>query len=134
MRREDLDLIDNVKVAPVIFQEFVPAECDLRVTAVGEKLFAAAIRSPPSNCSIDFRMSVGNADLRAEELPAAVEQKLLALQKRLGLAYGAIDLRRTPDGEYYFFEVNTAGEFLFIEDRTGQPIAAAIADWLVGAM
>ena len=28
-------------------------------------------------------------------------------------------MRRTPDGEYYFFEVNTAGEFLFIEDLTG---------------
>ena len=51
--------------------------------------------------------------------------------ERLGLVYGAIDMRRTPDGEYYFFEVNTAGEFLFIEDRTGQPIARAIADWLI---
>ena len=51
-------------------------------------------------------------------------------RRGLGLVYGAIDLRRTPDNEYYFFEVNTAGEFLFIEDRTGLPIASAIADWL----
>ena len=50
--------------------------------------------------------------------------------KRLGLVYGAIDLRRTPAGDYVFLEVNTAGEFLFVEERTGQPIAAAVADWL----
>ena len=57
---------------------------------------------------------------------------MLALLERLGLEYAAIDMRRTPEGEYYFFEANTAGEFLFIEDRTAQPIARAIADWLAG--
>ena len=28
--------------------------------------------------------------------------------------------------------MNTAGEFLFVEDRTGLPITAAVADWLSG--
>ena len=50
--------------------------------------------------------------------------------RRLGLVYGAMDLRRTPDGDHVFLEVNTAGEFLFVEERTGQPISRAIADWL----
>jgi hypothetical protein len=49
---------------------------------------------------------------------------------RLGLVYGAIDLRRTPEGEHVFLEVNTAGEFLFVQERTGLPIAEAVADWL----
>jgi len=31
---------------------------------------------------------------------------------------------------FAFLEVNTAGEFLFIEERTGLPIAAALANWL----
>ena len=39
-------------------------------------------------------------------------------------------MRRTPQGEHVFLEVNTAGEFLFVEERTGQPISRAIADWL----
>ena len=130
LKPEDLPHLDAVRVAPVIFQEFVPAECDIRITAVGGKLFPAAIRSVARDGLIDFRMSVGDAAVSAENLPKAITAKLLALLKRLGLVYGAIDLRRTPDGEYYFFEVNTAGEFLFIEDRTGQPIARAIADWL----
>ncbi len=133
LRRQDMEYMDAVRVAPVIFQEFIPAESDLRITAVGGRLFTAAIRSAAREGSIDFRMSVGDAALRAENLPAEVTEKLLALLNRLGLVYGAIDMRRTPDGEYYFFEVNTAGEFLFVEDRTSQPIARAIADWLAGA-
>jgi glutathione synthase/RimK-type ligase-like ATP-grasp enzyme len=131
LRPEDLTHMDAVRVAPVIFQEFVPAECDLRITAVGDSLFPAAIRMPHEG-PVDFRMHVGNSSVRAETLPADLCDKVLELQRRLGLVYGAIDVRRTPQGEYYFFEVNTAGEFLFIEDRTGQPIARAIGDWLSG--
>lgn len=130
LKSEHMAHLNAVRVAPVIFQEFIPAESDLRITAVGGKLFAAAIRSVARDGLVDFRMSVGDAALSAEELPKEVSDRLLALLKRLGLVYGAIDMRRTPEGEYYFFEVNTAGEFLFIEDRTDQPIARAIADWL----
>lgn len=128
----DLDVIEAVRVAPVIFQEFVPAECDLRITAVGGRYFPAAIRSGQSEDRTDFRMTVGEASVEAEALPHDILRKLDALMDRLGLVYGAIDMRRTPDGEYYFFEVNTAGEFLFIEDRTRQPISEGIAEWLSG--
>jgi glutathione synthase/RimK-type ligase-like ATP-grasp enzyme len=50
----------------------------------------------------------------------------------LGLEYGGIDFRLTPDGQYIFFEINTAGEFLYLEDRTGQPIADTMAAHLAG--
>ena len=133
LRREDMAHMDAVQVAPVIFQEFIPAECDLRITAVGGKLFPAVIRSVPREGAVDFRTSMGEAVVRAEDLPAELTERLSSLLQRLGLVYGAIDMRRTPDGDYYFFEVNTAGEFLFVEDRTAQPIARAIADWLVAA-
>ena len=124
--------LDAVRIAPVIFQEFIPADCDLRITAVGGRLFPAAIRSKAGEATIDFRLTVGQAEVTAVSLPREIEIHLLNLLDRLGLVYGAIDMRRTPDGEYYFFEVNTAGEFLFIEDRTGFPISKTIAEWLAG--
>ena len=130
---EHLAHLDAVRVAPVIFQEFIPADCDLRVTAVGGRLFPAAIRSKAGEGTIDFRLTVGEAEMTAVTLPAGVERHLRDLLERLGLVYGAIDMRRTPSGEYYFFEVNTAGEFLFVEDRTGFPISKTMADWLAGA-
>ena len=50
---------------------------------------------------------------------------------RLGLEYGAIDLRLKPEGRYIFLEINPAGQFLYIEQETGQKIAAALAAHLV---
>jgi len=49
----------------------------------------------------------------------------------LGLHYGCIDLRRQPDGQYRFFEVNPSGQFLFAEIDTGQPLLNALATLLV---
>jgi len=41
--------------------------------------------------------------------------------------YGAVDLRLTPEGDYVFLEVNPAGEWRFVEERTGQPITRSMA-------
>jgi glutathione synthase/RimK-type ligase-like ATP-grasp enzyme len=132
VREDELPLLEAVRLAPVIFQEYVRAEFDLRVTVVGRRLFAAAIHSQTTDYPVDFRMSLGQAEIEAVTVPEDVEDRLLALMDRLGLTYGAVDMRRTPGGEYVFLEVNTAGEFLFVEDRTGQPIARSLAELLVG--
>jgi hypothetical protein len=39
-------------------------------------------------------------------------------------------MRRTPEGEYYFLEVKPAGQWHFVEQRTGLPITKAMADLL----
>ncbi|HXH40603.1 MAG TPA: alpha-L-glutamate ligase [Thermoanaerobaculia bacterium] len=131
VRNAELDMLDRVRLAPVIFQEFIPAAADLRITIVGEKIFPASIVARGTDYEIDFRMSLGQARTEPCTLPAGIEERLLQLMQRLSIVYGAIDLRRTPAGDYVFLEVNTAGEFLFIEERTGQPIGRAVADWLI---
>jgi glutathione synthase/RimK-type ligase-like ATP-grasp enzyme len=70
-----------------------------------------------------------NVDVRyvAHQLPHDVVGKLLALMQRLGLVYGAIDLRLTADGRYVFLEINPAGQFLYVEEQTGQRISDALA-------
>jgi glutathione synthase/RimK-type ligase-like ATP-grasp enzyme len=115
----------------VIFQELVPEATDVRVTVVGDRLFAAAIRPPPEGYALDYRMSLDRALFEATDLPAEVEESIRALMRRLGLVYGAIDLLRTADGEHVFLEINPAGEWRFVEERTGQPITDAMADVLV---
>jgi hypothetical protein len=56
-----------------------------------------------------------------------VAAKLFELMKVLNIQFGGIDMRVTPEGEHVFLEVNPAGEYLFISERTDQPIPAAIA-------
>jgi glutathione synthase/RimK-type ligase-like ATP-grasp enzyme len=127
LRPEELALLDSVRYAPVIFQEYIPARVDLRITVIGEEIFPAAIHSQETAYAVDFRMDMTNARMEATRLPAEVERGLRTLMTRLGLVYGAIDMRLTPDGRYVFLEVNTAGQFLFVEDATGMPISAALA-------
>ncbi|HEX4961267.1 MAG TPA: alpha-L-glutamate ligase, partial [Thermoanaerobaculia bacterium] len=127
IRQEDEPLADAVRLTPVLFQRFVPAVCDLRVTVIGDRLFAAAARAEQYELDIRFNT---DAKYQPHALPAKVEERLFGLMRRLGLEYGAVDFRLTPEGEYVFLEVNPAGQFLYIERATEQPIAAALAGHL----
>jgi hypothetical protein len=131
LRAEELPLLDRVKLAPVIFQELVPAEEDIRVTVVGDTLFATAIVPAPGGYQLDYRMDLAGASYVPTELPPEVADRIRALMRRLGLLYGALDLRRRADGSCVFLEINPAGEWLFVEERSGQPITEAVADFLV---
>jgi len=133
LRREELEQIDDVRLAPVIFQEYIPAEVDLRITVVGDRVFPAAIYSQDTAYKVDFRMGMDDARIAATELPDDIVANLKNLLRRLNLVYGAVDMRRTPTGEHVFLEVNTAGQWLFVEQATGQPIAEAVAGALASA-
>ena len=123
---EGLQRIDAVRYAPVIFQRFVPAVADLRITVVDGDVFVTEIRSDADH-QVDYRPGLSSADVRAGAVPDIVADRLLQLMKTLGVSFGAIDMRVTPDGEYVFLEINPAGEYLFASRRTGQPIPQAIA-------
>jgi glutathione synthase/RimK-type ligase-like ATP-grasp enzyme len=125
LKREELALLDSVRLAPVIFQSLVPGAADLRVTIIGDEIFPAAVDIDKMEYKLDVRLN--QQAYERHQLPADVGARLLELMRRLGLEYGAIDLRLTPDGEYVFFEVNPAGQFLFVEHACGLPISAALA-------
>jgi len=130
MKVEEMVLLDYVQHAPVIFQHYVEARYDLRITAVGERLFPAAIHSQQTEYKVDSRIDIGSAKVEGVDIPDEVEDRLLELKRRLGLVFGAIDMRLTPQGDYIFLEINPAGQFMYIEAATGLPIAAAVAEEL----
>jgi glutathione synthase/RimK-type ligase-like ATP-grasp enzyme len=126
---EDLARIELVRLAPVIFQEYVEG-VDLRITIVGDRVFPCAIDARRTRYPYDMRMVVGEADVAPAVLPPDVTDGLLRLMDRLGLRYGAIDMRRTDAGEHLFLEVNPAGQWHFVEHRSGLQVSAAMADEL----
>jgi glutathione synthase/RimK-type ligase-like ATP-grasp enzyme len=127
----ELAMLDRVRLAPVIFQELVPALADVRVTVLGQRLFATSISASPGGYELDYRMDLAGASFAPTEVPVETQEGIHALMQRLGLVYGAVDLRRTHDGEHIFLEINPAGEWLFVEERTGQPITEAMAELLI---
>lgn len=122
-----------VGLAPVIYQREVSKVFDVRVTVIGDKVFAAAIHSQDHDeTEVDWRSGTRH-DLRHEaiELPPNVAAQCLALTAALGLRYGAIDLVADPDGRHWFLEINPNGQWAWIERRTGLPLAEAIVDTLL---
>ena len=67
-------------------------------------------------------------------LPAAVTTACLRGARELGLLFAGIDLKETPDGEYFCFEINPCPGFTYYERHTGQPISLALADLLNGTV
>ncbi len=128
---EEVALLDEVELAPVIFQEYVPADFDLRITVVDGEPFAVAIDATDTDYPTDYRMALGQAHVEPHDLPPPVRKMLREFMRRLGLVYGAIDMRRTPDGRYVFLEVNPSGLWLFVEEPTGLPITDAVVEWFV---
>ena len=127
LREEEVQLLDHVRHTPVIFQSYADAVYDLRITVVGDQIFAAAIFSQETDYKIDCRIDIGNARIQAVTLPLEVDERLRTLMRCMGLVYGAVDMRLKPDGTYVFLEINPAGQFLYIEVATGLPITAAMA-------
>ena len=126
---DDVARLDQVRFAPTILQEYV-AGVDLRVTMIDGEAFAAEIDATGTSLPSDMRMVLDEAEVRAAMLPAPVLEAVRALMRRLGLVYGAVDLRRTADGDHRFFEVNPAGLWLFAEQLTGLPITDAMVSAL----
>jgi glutathione synthase/RimK-type ligase-like ATP-grasp enzyme len=121
-----LDDDASLSICPGIYQAYVDKECDLRVVAIGSRLFAVRLRSSAGEAFVDWRAHTYAPELRAEvvALPAAHADGLRALLAGLGLAFGCIDVAIERGGEPYFLEVNQAGQFLFLEDMVAGAGAA----------
>lgn len=124
----DFPRLEQIRSCPVQLQEMIPG-VDLRIHTVGERVFATEVRSDGADYRYAERDNKRRA-IRAVELEPEVESRCLRLAKGLGLSVSGIDLRRTPDGAYYCFEVNTSPGFTFFENHTGQRIGDAVADLL----
>ena len=127
--QDDVSQLDGLSMAPVTFQEMVKKVSDIRVTVVGEDVFAAEIMSQDRESSrVDWRATDDpHLEHRRHELPHEVADLCRQLLATLGLGFGAIDFALTGDGSYVFFEINPNGEWLWIEDQLGLPISDAIA-------
>ncbi|QPF83513.1 glutathione synthase [Bradyrhizobium genosp. L] len=116
---------------PAQFQQRIKGR-DVRVHVVADRVFATEIETP----SVDYRYAAGDGQpiaMRPTELPDDVAARCIALTKRLGLLLSGIDLKQTPDNEFFCFEANPSPGFLFFERATNQPISTAIAQLLAGA-
>lgn len=126
--------LSDLKGCPLIFQNYIEKQYELRVTVIGENLLSCKISSQDAggNTAIDWRhYNIARTPHEAYELPTDISCKLLEFHRLAGLRFSAFDLIRTPDNLYIFLETNPTGQWLWLEDLVGLPICKTLAQELV---
>ena len=135
-RLDDSDLDDSASLAACasLYQPYLDKAFELRVTVVGQEVFACRIDSQAtSRTRVDWRRyDLDNTPHSAFQLDQVTEGRCRELVRLLGLAFGAIDLVVTPEDDIVFLEINPNGQWGWIEEMTGLPIADAHARFLGG--
>jgi glutathione synthase/RimK-type ligase-like ATP-grasp enzyme len=126
LQPEHAERLSNVAFCPTQFQRYIPG-IDHRVHVVGDDVFASEVISEADDYRYPGQHPV---EIRACRLPPEVGDRCRVLSEALQLPVAGVDLRRTPEGEWYCFEVNPSPAFTYYESRTGQPIGHAIAKLL----
>jgi glutathione synthase/RimK-type ligase-like ATP-grasp enzyme len=128
MTSEDFGRLELLENCPAQFQEYIVGD-NIRVHVIGERLFAVRIQCD----AVDYRYA-GEEGYSLTMVPAVLPEEVAAncirLTKELGLTLSGIDLKETPSGEYYCFEVNTSPAFLFYESPARPVVADALAEFL----
>ncbi|MFJ7909685.1 ATP-grasp ribosomal peptide maturase [Kitasatospora sp. NPDC096204] len=123
----------SISTTAHLFQEWIPKAHEVRLTAVGGRLFAAEIHANSEAAEVDWRSDYDSLTYRVCDPPPEVAKAVLRMLGQLELPYGAFDFVVSPSGEWTFLEVNPNGQYGFVEQATGLPITAAICDYLEGA-
>jgi glutathione synthase/RimK-type ligase-like ATP-grasp enzyme len=109
---------------PLQLQEFIPG-ANIRVHVVGDRLIATRIWSD----AVDYRFAIReNSSVRMEPLclPPPIAEDCVRLSEECGILFAGIDLKETPSGNFYCFEINPSPGFSFFEQITHQPISLAL--------
>jgi glutathione synthase/RimK-type ligase-like ATP-grasp enzyme len=120
--------LDAVAVCPTQFQEYVSG-IDYRVHVVGDDVYVCELVSDADDYRYGERQGAA-VSRRQVGLPVECADRCRALAASLDLPVAGIDLRRTPAGEWFCFEVNPSPAFSWFDTpdcRIAQRVAALLA-------
>jgi ATP-grasp ribosomal peptide maturase len=121
---------DSVRGTAHLFQKWVPKAYEVRLTVVDHEFFGIRIDSDSEIARVDWRTDYPALRYSVIEVPELVRVSVWRLMRQLRLRFGALDFVLGPDGAWTFLEINPNGQWAWLQDATGLPIAAAIADAL----
>lgn len=122
----DLPEDEVLRLTPGIFQARIPKAHELRVTVMGRHVVTARLLSQEhAEARLDWRAAGSQLKIEPDRLPEEVAGACLALMRRLGILFGCFDFIVTPEGRHVFLEVNSAGQFLWVEEANPEILVLA---------
>lgn len=132
LTKKEVQNTKSLNIIPSIYQEKIEKNFDVRVTVIGDKVFAAKIvaQNLPKNIP-DWRYSpIKNLKHFKYKLPTEIEELCIRLVKKLGLEFGAIDFAVDKNNQHVFFEINPNGQWAWLENILKLPISSEIVNQL----
>ncbi|MBO7344835.1 MAG: RimK family alpha-L-glutamate ligase [Clostridia bacterium] len=129
-KAELLKIMNQVKLKPHLFQEYIPFKkgVDVRVIVIGGKAVACMERRNDN----DYRSNVGQGGQGVKiELPESFKAVAENCAEILGLDYCGVDLLYGKDGEPIVCEVNSNAFFDGIESVSGVNVAKKYAEYII---
>ncbi|MGW4699840.1 ATP-grasp ribosomal peptide maturase [Streptomyces sp. NPDC004285] len=116
----------TLTVTPHLFQARVDKTADVRAFVVGRRVFAVRIDSG----LLDWRRDYSALAYTVVNLPDHLTKTLRAYLDHFALPTGSFDLAVDREGNHWWLELNPNGQWGWLEENTGLPMAAALADLL----
>ncbi|MFJ2264270.1 ATP-grasp ribosomal peptide maturase [Streptomyces sp. NPDC087844] len=110
-----------------LFQQRVDKTADIRLTAVGDRLFPVRI---DGSSGLDWRRRYDDLTYTLIDTPSDVASGVRTYLDAFGLTYGAFDFGLGPDGCWWWYECNPNGQYAWFPDPVTSRITAAIVDEL----
>ncbi|MCG0066317.1 ATP-grasp ribosomal peptide maturase [Streptomyces tricolor] len=120
------DIDEGIAGTAHLFQQRVDKTADVRVTVIGDRVFAVRI-----NCDLlDWRTDYSRLRYTPVTPPPGITDALYAYLARFNLVFVAFDFAVDRQGTWWFLECNPSGQWYWLEPETGLPMLAAMADLL----
>lgn len=128
---EELKDDSEIEICQVFLQEEIKRIADLRVTFIGEKVFAVRIKSDDKNL-IDWRKPDTRINYEKVEIPSCIYSKCKRMLEHWNLYYAAFDFIESEDEKWIFLEINPTGEWAWLENILDIPMREAFIELFYG--
>jgi ATP-grasp ribosomal peptide maturase len=118
---------DGVGQTMHLFQQYVDKIADIRLTVVGDRMFAVRIDGSPG---VDWRRHYDDLTYTLISTPPEVANAVRDDLDLFGLTFGAFDFGLDAAGVWHWYECNPNGQFAWFPDAITGRITATIADHL----
>lgn len=118
---------------PTLFQKCIKKKYEIRAFYLNGNIYSMALfTSLHEETNVDHRSYKQHNTIRSVpyQLPSEIEEKIKALMSFLKLDTGSLDIIKGIDDEFYFLEINPAGEFGELSYICNYYLEKEIADYL----
>jgi len=132
--KNDTKFVAAVRNFPVLVQEYVDKQYELRLIVVGRSIFPVKIYSQDdTRTATDWR--VENCTIpryEATEVPNELLAAARRIVSRFGLQFSSMDIIVTQNGGYYFLDLNPNGQWAWLDSMLHLGVSSTLANMLVG--